>query len=321
VRGIRNAADTDSFEFGAGVTLPAEGFLVLSPVAPELFRGLYTVPSQAIVLGPFSGGLANEGERLTLLKPVLDDTEVEYVAMDHVRYNDRTPWPVEADGQGPSLERFEAGAYGNEPLNWIASLVDGGTPGFNNSVSSGGPNVPPEAIFRIVNTAPLDFTMDASQSFDPDGRIVSYEWDLGDGSTGSGEVFPHVYQSGGEFTVTLTVTDNRGAKDISVKSLFVVAPPLGGGQIPGDSNQDGILDISDPIQLLTFLFIGGDDPIPCEGSLTQGGNKQLLDLNTDDQVDLSDAIFTLSFLFLDGAPPGLGTECLLIPGCPEICTP
>jgi hypothetical protein len=44
-----------------------------------------------------------------------------YIDVDVVRYNDKAPWPTNADGFGPSLERLNAMAYGNDPVNWRAS--------------------------------------------------------------------------------------------------------------------------------------------------------------------------------------------------------
>ncbi|MCK4347292.1 MAG: PKD domain-containing protein, partial [Thermoplasmatales archaeon] len=57
-----------------------------------------------------------------------------------------------------------------------------------------------------------EVTFDASASSDPDGSIVSYEWDFGDGSTGSGETVTHKYSEQGDYAVILAVTDNDGAK-------------------------------------------------------------------------------------------------------------
>ncbi len=51
-------------------------------------------------------------------------------------------------------------------------------------------------------------SFDASTSFDPDGNIVSYAWDFGDGQTAAGLTTPHTYASPGAYTVTLTVVDN-----------------------------------------------------------------------------------------------------------------
>ena len=51
---------------------------------------------------------------------------------------------------------------------------------------------------------------DASASFDPDGSIVAYAWDFGDGTTATGPTTSHTFASAG-YVATLTVTDNLGA--------------------------------------------------------------------------------------------------------------
>lgn len=70
----------------------------------------------------------------------------------------------------------------------------------------------------------------ASGSTDPDGVIESYEWDFGDDSTGSGETTSHSYESEGEYTVTLTVTDDSGASGTDSTTLSVSSAP----EPPGD---------------------------------------------------------------------------------------
>ncbi len=66
-----------------------------------------------------------------------------------------------------------------------------------------------------------------------------------------------------------------------------------------DSNQDGTVDITDPIVTLGFLFLGNPAP----------GCLDAADSNDDEEVDLSDPVHTLSHLFLGGdAPPDPGTS-------------
>jgi len=73
-------------------------------------------------------------------------------------------------------------------------------------------NRPPWANFSFSPTDPVEGAVrfDASASSDPDGTIEGYEWDFGDGSTGSGIVATHTYTEAGTYMVTLTVTDNDG---------------------------------------------------------------------------------------------------------------
>ncbi|MFH0816091.1 MAG: PKD domain-containing protein [Methanobacteriota archaeon] len=56
---------------------------------------------------------------------------------------------------------------------------------------------------------------DGTLSYDPDGPISSYLWNFGDGSSASGAVQAHYYQSPGDYTATLTVEDSDGFLGIS----------------------------------------------------------------------------------------------------------
>jgi parallel beta-helix repeat protein len=54
----------------------------------------------------------------------------------------------------------------------------------------------------------LSATFNASSSYDPDGYIISWLWDFGDGTGGTGEISTHDYRSSGTYPVTLTVVTN-----------------------------------------------------------------------------------------------------------------
>ena len=58
-----------------------------------------------------------------------------------------------------------------------------------------------------------EITFDGSRSYDRDGIIISWKWDFGDGNSGSGEIVKHTYVHPGEYTVILTVKDEKGATD------------------------------------------------------------------------------------------------------------
>ncbi|MEW5816992.1 MAG: PKD domain-containing protein [Spirochaetota bacterium] len=65
-----------------------------------------------------------------------------------------------------------------------------------------------------------------SLSSDPNGNqdIVSYGWNFGDGTTGTGITASHTYLSSGIYTVTLTVTDTAGASNSDTLTVTVQTP-------------------------------------------------------------------------------------------------
>jgi PKD repeat protein len=84
-------------------------------------------------------------------------------------------------------------------------------------------NQPPVALASadvIAGQAPMLVNFDASDSYDPDGNIISYSWTFGDGGS-SGEIYPsHTYMQPGVYTAQLTVTDSEGA--IGTTALEIV---------------------------------------------------------------------------------------------------
>ena len=74
-----------------------------------------------------------------------------------------------------------------------------------------------------VGDAPLSVSFNGSASSDPDGSIVSYQWDFGNGGTASGATATAIYSLPGVYSARLTVTDNDGrvtstTRDITVNS-------------------------------------------------------------------------------------------------------
>lgn len=64
---------------------------------------------------------------------------------------------------------------------------------------------------------------DASGSMDPDGSIVMYAWDFGDGTAGSGVVVTHLYPAAGTYRVALTVVDNRAVSASTSRTITILA--------------------------------------------------------------------------------------------------
>ncbi|MCK4425940.1 MAG: PKD domain-containing protein, partial [Deltaproteobacteria bacterium] len=84
-------------------------------------------------------------------------------------------------------------------------------------------NQPPVALAStdvVMGQVPLLVNFDASDSYDPDGNIISYNWNFGDGES-SDEIYPiHTYIQPGIYTVQLTVTDSDEA--IGTTTLEIV---------------------------------------------------------------------------------------------------
>ncbi len=86
-------------------------------------------------------------------------------------------------------------------------------------------NLPPSAVFEHAPDPPTvgeEASFDASGSFDLDGTISSYEWDFGDGTDALGVQVSHSFDQVGQFSVTLTVSDDGGASSSIQKSVTVL---------------------------------------------------------------------------------------------------
>ena len=82
----------------------------------------------------------------------------------------------------------------------------------------------PTASFTVTptnGTVPLTVAVDASASSDSDGTITSYAWNFGDGATSSGTstTASHQYTVAGNYTITLTITDNNAATASTTRAV------------------------------------------------------------------------------------------------------
>src|SRR5438876_4184414 len=89
----------------------------------------------------------------------------------------------------------------------------------------GSVNQPPTAAaggpYTSNEGAALAF--DGTGSSDPDGDALTYAWTFGDGTTGAGVRPTHSYADNGTYTVTLTVTDARGAASAPATASATIA--------------------------------------------------------------------------------------------------
>ncbi len=127
--------------------------------------------------------------------------------------------------------------------------------------------------------APLTVEFDASCTFAL-GEIATYEWDFGDGETGSGVTVSHEYQFPDSYTVTMTATDAAGNSDSEslVVSVFDGAETFADDFERDDGPVDGWTATSGDWSIvggaLTTLTAGseawiwaGDGPVTLPGEI------------------------------------------------------
>ncbi len=162
---IEDAVDIvipDGTRLGAGERLVLVSFDPADEQKSTTFRTAHEIDNGVTLLGPWGSDqdgdpkrLSNGGEEITLTGPIIDPIEgTVYHVADQVDYDNSAPWPITADGFGASLQRSEPAAFGNDGLNWVASMP-----------SPGGAM---ESEFSWQNsTQPLDV--------DNDGNIVAFD--------------------------------------------------------------------------------------------------------------------------------------------------
>jgi PKD repeat protein len=144
-------------------------------------------------------------------------------------------------------------------------------------------NQPPNASFTYSPSTPVvnqTITFNASSSCDPDdGFITNYEWNFDDGNTTNttNPITSHSYSSAGNYSVTLTVTDDDGAMNSTSTVIEVgvtsVIPLPDYADPPTDPDQDGLyedmngnmmVDFNDIVLYFQYMdWIEANEPIAC----------------------------------------------------------
>jgi hypothetical protein len=123
------------FAFPAGANIPANGYLLVVNFDPgveadvSMFKRKYGIAdADVVIVGPYSGKLANGSDTVVLEKPLISRTSGEVVAwavVDEVNYADCWPWPEAlADGGGFSLQRVAVPGCG--AAGWAALMPTAG---------------------------------------------------------------------------------------------------------------------------------------------------------------------------------------------------
>jgi len=129
---------------------------------------------------------------------------------------------VDSNGSDGWSASWDTTAYaeGSHTVSATATDTIGQTSSDSIVVTVDNVNDPPTASFTYTCSG-LECDFDASGSNDPDGSIVTYDWNFGDGGTGSGVTITLTYAASDTYDVTLTVTDNDSATDTETKQVTV----------------------------------------------------------------------------------------------------
>ncbi len=129
-----------------------------------------------------------------------------------------SPFQVVTVSATPVGSNYEAGSIATADIRLNAPgviLPPAGTPTASFTFSPGAPSIGTEVFF------------DASASLPGSGAsaIVNYQWSFGDGNTGAGPLpqIDHVYDLAGQYTVTLTVTNDRSVSAQTTRTITVSA--------------------------------------------------------------------------------------------------
>jgi hypothetical protein len=230
------------YRFSEGDTLPAGGYALVVAMEPADFRAKYHIDDSVQIFGPYGGELDNSGGlvELTQFQGVTAGAEnvvsamsqPRVISIDRVAYDDRAPWPEEADLGGASLERISGLLFGDDPINWAATTVFGGTPGAMNSVSAamtGDFNGDHQ-----VNAGDIDLLFGALRSAAAPG----------DGFRAAEAVMTSLtYDLTGDFTV------DRSDADYLISHVL--------GTAYGDADLNGRIDMRDLLQVRNHLTAAG----------------------------------------------------------------
>jgi hypothetical protein len=119
------------YSFASGLVLGAGERIVVAR-NPSVFAATYGAGINVAPGGYGSANLSNGGEMVLLLGPAGE-------TIQSITYSDDAPWPTAADGDGRSLEILDPLGDANNPANWRASYLVGGSPGVEGLPPAGTP--------------------------------------------------------------------------------------------------------------------------------------------------------------------------------------
>ncbi len=198
-----------------------------------------------------------EDSSLSVMAPGVlgNDIDVDDDSLEAVLDTDVIHGTLTLYSNGSFIYQPNADFYGIDGFTYVANdgLIDSDIATVTIAV-----NAQPLASFTY-DCIDLTCEFDATGSDDPDGTIISYSWDFGDGIQGSGEITSHEYGTPGTYTVILTVTDDNGASGSDSQDVTVSTPDatMHVGDLDGSSMPSGKRGWIATVEILIHADGGG----------------------------------------------------------------
>ncbi len=174
-------------------------------------------------------GLSAGDQRVTIVKDgYINNSRVLALAPNSAERLSVELTAAAAEGSAAALQEDSEEGGGSGWWKWAALAGGGGAAAFlllpKNKPPVAGATVSPTGSGMAGVT---NYRFDGSTSSDPDNDSLTYSWNFGDGSSGSGVNARHVYGSPGNYSVTLTVSDDK--EQATTTRSVTVARNLDGG--------------------------------------------------------------------------------------------
>ncbi len=303
-----------NFTFPTNLTLAAGEFALLVNFNPatnaaqsNAFRTLFNITNSSLrILGPYTGKLANNSDRLALELPQHPDGTnalVSWVIVDEVLYADQPPWPCGSDGSGNSLQRVNLTLSGNDPAQWAAEPPTAGRARAN--LPAGLPTITSHPQSRIAptnGTAAFSVSLCGTPPF-------TYQWQFNSGNLGGAtnatlNLSALTVAHAGDYRVI--VANAAGSVTSLVATLIVQSPPFITAHpqpVTVVSNQSANFSVTaggTPPLTYQWQFNGGGLPNATNSTLVltnvtpaQAGNYRAQVLNTAGSIFSSNALLTV----------------------------
>lgn len=212
---FKDDADQHQYSIPVGTVIPANGYLVLASDITA-FKSIH--PTVTNVIGSFNFDFSNGGEMLRLF-------DYNNVLHRSVLYDDIAPWPLEADGNGYTLEIINQSGDLNDGNNWMKGCLNGS---------------PGRAFSLPVATA----SAQGNTTICPGSNVIlnannlassTYQWFKNNSSISGATSLNYSATDSGSYTVSIT---NSGCTNTSA-SIQVTASAVPSQPIASDVSRCG----------------------------------------------------------------------------------